>query len=459
MSKPTEPEAPARPLRLDFIQAWKEKVTEFADRFVVEEWKQDAELCRRARLVARIGLIGCMFGMAYAAFYTVLGHYWGAAIVVVSSAIFAMTPFLMRKTHSLDLAGNVLPGAMTFGFTSLCLVEGGLSGHAIAWLVGVPLWALLLVGRRAAFRWVFVCLLATGCVILAAVLGVELPRTYDPRWEKLITGMGYIGLIVFMFVLGMIFETLREQARANTEEALARLKVSNDQLVELNNEKNEFLGIAAHDLKNPLSTIIMAGEVLAMRERTPETAMITGSIIDAGRRMRDLISNLLDVNAIEQGRFLAKLERCDLAVITTCGVEQNQPNAKRKEIELQFEPAGELAIRADPSAATQILDNLISNAVKYSPPKTTVRIRAYVERGHACVAVKDEGPGISEGDRKKMFGKFARLSARPTGGESSNGLGLSIVKRLAEAMSGTVECRSVLGEGSTFIVRLPVWEN
>jgi len=86
-----------------------------------------------------------------------------------------------------------------------------------------------------------------------------------------------------------------------------------------------------------------------------------------------------------------------------------------------------------------------------------VRIRAYLERGHSCVAVADEGPGISEEDRRKMFGKFVRLSARPTDGESSNGLGLSIVKRLAEAMSGTVECQSTLGQGSTFIVRLPVW--
>ena len=185
--------------------------------------------------------------------------------------------------------------------------------------------------------------------------------------------------------------------------------------------------------------------------------MITETIISAGRRMRDLISNLLDVNAIEEGRFLAKLERCDLAQLTVNGVEQNRPNAKRKEIGLQFHPAGEFPIRADAAAATQILDNLISNAVKYSPHRTTVSIRAYVERGHACVTVKDEGPGISEEDRKKMFGKFARLSAQPTGGESSNGLGLSIVKRLAEAMSGTVECQSVLGEGATFIVRLPVW--
>lgn len=418
----------------------------------------DPEACRRARSIVRFGFIGPAFGLGYSAFYLLIGHWWGALIVMLCSVSFIVTPFFMRRTHSLELAANLLPGVLCAGFTALCFVEGGLQGHAIAWLVGVPLWALLLARWRAALVWFLVSLTAAGTVIAAAANGWNVPRLYDPRWETLVSALGYLGLIVFMFIAGVLFESLREQARARTDDALARLKVSNEQLLALDNEKNEFLGIAAHDLKNPLTTIIMAGEVLAMQERTPNMVMVSETIIDAGKRMRDLISNLLDVNAIEQGRFLTKLERCDFAQLAARGVEQNLPHAKRKEITLQFAPDGELAVRADPTAATQILDNLISNAVKYSPQHTTVSIRAYTEHGYACVAVKDEGPGISETDRAKMFGKFVRLSARPTGGESSNGLGLSIVKRLAEAMSGTVECRSVLGEGATFIARLPLWD-
>lgn len=433
------------------------KAAALTDRFLVKEWLTDAEACRRARSVVRFGFIGPVFGLAYSAFYCAIGHWWGALIVMLCSVCFVATPFVMRRTRSWELGGNLLPGVLCAGFTALCFVEGGLHGHAIAWLVGVPLWALLLARRRAAMWWLLISLLAAGVVILAETTGRSLPRLYDPRWETLISAMGYLGLIIFMFIVGVLFESLREQARARTEEALAQLKVSNDQLTALNAEKNEFLGIAAHDLKNPLSTIIMAGEVLKMRDASPQMATITGSIIDAGTRMRDLIGNLLDVNAIEEGRFLTKLEQCDLATLTAKGVEQNLANAKRKEIALELVANGEFPIRADSGAATQIIDNLISNAVKYSPLRTTVCISVYIERQHACVAVKDQGPGISEADRKKMFGKFARLSARPTGGESSNGLGLSIVKRLAEAMSGTVECESVPGSGATFIVRLPVW--
>jgi two-component system sensor histidine kinase/response regulator len=113
--------------------------------------------------------------------------------------------------------------------------------------------------------------------------------------------------------------------------------------------------------------------------------------------------------------------------------------------------------RGDRAAILQILDNLISNALKYSPPKTTVHVHTLPEREHVVVSVRDEGPGINEEDQKKLFQKFSRLSARPTGGESSTGLGLAIVKRLAEAMSGTVQCHSVPGSGATFSLRLPAW--
>jgi signal transduction histidine kinase len=104
----------------------------------------------------------------------------------------------------------------------------------------------------------------------------------------------------------------------------------------------------------------------------------------------------------------------------------------------------------------QILDNLVSNALKYSLPKSTVHIHTLAEGDRALVTVRDEGPGISESDQKKLFQKFTRLGPRPTGGESSTGLGLAIVKQLTEAMSGTIQCHSSPGAGSTFTLRLPI---
>jgi signal transduction histidine kinase len=291
------------------------------------------------------------------------------------------------------------------------------------------------------------------------VAGVNLRPTYDIKWEPLVSAAGYLGFILFMFLLGVIFETGRKRALGKMQEALAKLETSNAELVRLNNEKNEFLGIAAHDLKNPLAVVIGTAQVLRTLNDEKQKERLLGNIVGAGGRMLHLVKNLLDANAIEEGRFTSNLERCDLDQLLRDCVENNQSNASRKEIVLQLETSTPCPALADRNATLQILDNLISNALKYSPHKTTVHLRAEIEAGLAVVRIRDEGPGISGEDLKKMFGKFTRLSARPTGDESSNGLGLSIVKRLTEAMNGTIQCESQLGEGATFILRLPQCEH
>jgi signal transduction histidine kinase len=429
----------------------------FTDAFLFGDCLTDPEKGRRGRLISRFGLLGFLFGMIFATFYLFIGHRWGAAIVLICSVGFGLTPLLMKVARSLDLAGNFLVAIMTAGFAALCCVEGGLSGHAIAWLAIVPLCALLLAGKRAARTWLVICFVAISGVIGVALAGISLPTAYPVQWQPIVSATGYLALIVFMFCLGMIFETGRERAFTKMQDALSKLEASNEQLVNLNNEKNEFMGIAAHDLKNPLTTIILGAEMMQGTNPATHHHTIIKGIASAGTRMRDLITQLLDANAIEQGRYISKIEYCDLAGLAAQCVTHNQTAASRKQIDLRFSAPGEVPARVDRDATVQILENLISNAVKYSPQQTTVQIRGYIEQDRACVSVTDHGPGISGDDQKKMFGKFTRLSAKPTGGESSNGLGLSIVKRLAEAMNGCVECRSVLGAGATFTIRLPMW--
>ncbi len=109
----------------------------------------------------------------------------------------------------------------------------------------------------------------------------------------------------------------------------------------------------------------------------------------------------------------------------------------------------------DPSAAMQAMDNLISNAIKYSPPGKTVFVEVERSGGLCSFSVSDEGPGFTEHDKHRLFTKFARLSANPTGGESSTGLGLSIVKKIVEAMKGEIHCESIAGSGAKFVVTLP----
>jgi signal transduction histidine kinase len=434
------------------------KIRDFLDRFLFEDWLADTEQARRARLIARFGFLGLGFGMLYAAFYLLVGHYWGAGIILFCSAGFGSVPWMMRRTRNLKLAGNTLAAIMTVGFAALCCVEGGLRGHAVAWLASVPLCALLLVGKESARFWVYTCFAIGTGLVAAEIKGISLPVTYDVSWNPLLTSAGYLGLIVFMFVLGLIFETGRERAFAGMQKALSELASSNDQLVILNKEKSEFLGIAAHDLRNPLSTIVTFAQALERSDDPADVPTVCSAIQSAGTQMRDLIVNLLDSNALEEGRFQASVERCELNVLVARSVAHNQLSATRKDSVIVIGPSPQLWARADQLTTVQILDNLISNAVKYSPPNSSVLVQVSTENDEVLVAVKDEGPGISDDDQTKLFRKFMRLTARPTAGESSTGLGLSIVKKLAEAMSGSVECQSVFGQGATFIVRLPAWD-
>jgi signal transduction histidine kinase len=427
-----------------------------ADRLIPAELLLEPELARRARLISSFGLLGSIFGIVYAIFYLLIGHIWGALIILICSSCYIVSPYIMRRKKAVEPAGNLLVLTLVLGFTSLCFIEGGLQGHAIAWLVSVPLCAFLLLGEKSAIRWVIISFLAAGVVAGLDLAGLKFAVTYNPKWSSVVSTAGYLGLIIFMFILGMIFEGGRARAFAKMQEALAKLASSNERLVHLNNEKNEFLGIAAHDLKNPLTAIAGNAELVGMTKDQNQINKLSRNISDAAKRMHGLITNLLDINAIEREGFKFTLEPCDIHELVSQSVENNQMVATRKNIELRVGPAVGILVNADRSAVLQILDNLVSNALKYSLPKSTVHIHTLAEGDRALVTVRDEGPGISESDQKKLFQKFTRLGPRPTGGESSTGLGLAIVKQLTEAMSGTIQCHSSPGAGSTFTLRLPI---
>jgi len=236
-------------------------------------------------------------------------------------------------------------------------------------------------------------------------------------------------------------------------EALAHLE-------RLNHEKSEILGIAAHDLKNPLSAI--RGTVTFIRDSlnmlsSEEIFDLLSAVEKSANRMFALIKNLLDVNALESGEMKIKAELFDLRTAIRYTIKGYSRIAEAKQICFHEEYSVEKpTVYADFNATGQVLDNLISNALKYTPPGRNVFIRLWEKEESIILAIKDEGLGLTESDKEKLFGKFARLSAKPTGGEHSTGLGLSIVKKLIELMDGHVWAESPgKNQGSTFFIELP----
>lgn len=251
----------------------------------------------------------------------------------------------------------------------------------------------------------------------------------------------------------------------NAPELLARvrthleLKHARERLREMNEEKNEFMGIAAHDLRNPLSAIQGYAEMIIEDAQSLAHRDLEGNgqrIREAAKRMTEMVQNFLDANRIERGELKLNMAISDLSPLLQSVLETQSPHAtaKGQMIQLELPPTPTLAL-ADVSITFQVFENLVSNAVKYSPPGKKIFVRLKAEAGVVRFEVEDQGPGLSKEDQKKLFGKFARLSAKPTGGEHSTGLGLSIVKRLVEAMNGKVWCESELGMGAKFIVTIP----
>lgn len=221
-------------------------------------------------------------------------------------------------------------------------------------------------------------------------------------------------------------------------------------------EKNELMGIVAHDLKNPLSAIQGYAEELHDEVTTmdnDEIRLYAGKIQDSAQRTFSLITHLLDVNALESGKIRVVMAKTRLDEILAECVARHRDQAAQKQITLELS-TGSYLIMTDIQLFHQIMDNLISNAIKYSQPQTKVCIHVYMAKGKIHCVVEDQGPGLSAEDRAKLFEKFTRLTPTPTAGEHSTGLGLFIVKKLVDTLEGKIWCESELGHGSRFIVQL-----
>ncbi len=255
-----------------------------------------------------------------------------------------------------------------------------------------------------------------------------------------------------------VYTILEEKVRQRTRE----LSEKNTELMRLNAEKSEFMDIAAHDLKSPLSTIRGLGQLISESLNDFTAEEITeylDLIVKSAQRMIDLVKDLLNVNAIELGELKYPRENVDLRFIAAEVKQQFHETAAAKKITLHYHSSDtDSTISANRNAIHQILENLVANAIKFSPWEATVWMNLENIDGVCQFTILDQGPGIPEEYRELIFEKYVRARAKPTGGEDSTGLGLNIVKKLVETMDGRVWCENSPGAGAIFIVEFRLIE-
>ena len=195
------------------LSTWTQRLNALLGRFVPAHL--DAEVRRRAFLFIAFSMQGTVFGVLFAGFYLAIGHLWGAAIVLVCTLAMAGAPWIVRAV-GLEKAGNVYAGVLTLGFTGLTAIEGGIHGHAVAWLAVVPLCACILVDQRMGRIWCAVCLGIMAVFGALDLAGVPMRPFYAPRWESTITVAGYLTLTLFMSLIGVFFERGRRHSLLQT---------------------------------------------------------------------------------------------------------------------------------------------------------------------------------------------------------------------------------------------------
>ena len=237
------------------------------------------------------------------------------------------------------------------------------------------------------------------------------------------------------------------------------LKSKNRRLEELNDLKNKFIGMASHDMLNPLNSIIGFSEMLLegrdelSKEEQDEYLIFINSV---SKNMSNLVNDVLNVSVIESGKLELNLTAGSLKSLVKERVFVHKPIAAKKNIALHAKLVDLPECWFDANRISQVLDSLISNAIKFSLPNCGVLITLEKETNMCKVSIRDEGPGISPKDQSKLFQHFKKLSAKPTAGEGSIGLGLAIAKKMVEAHKGTLVVESLLGEGCTFTLKIPL---
>ncbi len=267
----------------------------------------------------------------------------------------------------------------------------------------------------------------------------------------------FVAYLNYALIFLLAFFTVR-YLKVEFENNLAIIETQNVQLTKLNDEKNQLISIASHDLRSPLNRIQSLLSLLAMEGSltSGQKEILRTAQLEA-KNQTEMIKEILDLYAIDEGKKTFTLKNIEILTMITDLIHSFQSIADNKNITIQIEnKTDNTHAFADQVYLKQVFENLLSNALKfsYSNSKITIIVRALHQT--MVISFKDEGQGLDEEDQKKLFKRFQRLSAQPTAGEPTSGLGLSIAKKYVEAMKGSLTCVSEKGKGATFTVELPL---
>ncbi len=313
------------------------------------------------------------------------------------------------------------------------------------------MWLLPNISEIKRHHYVTISLLLTISIVSVMSILFHGRITFD----YLVTGAVASVLVSFFVISANVLyqKTIEEQ----------NLKLSEEEkrLSEILNEKNEVLSIVAHDIRNHLNAITINCSYLELESKADEVLNreeileASTDILESVSRIDKIAESLIKANRLESGSVDLSSHSFDLGLIIPSLADRFSNASSRKDILIHWAASDGMLIHANEDATLEVLENLVSNAIKFSPREKNIWIRSNDTATAVQIEVQDEGPGLTPEDQTKLFEKYAKLSPNPTGGEESIGLGLSIAKKLVELMNGRIWCESTAGQGASFFMELP----
>ena len=375
---------------------------------------------------------------------------------------FVVLAFLTKTRLSLLLLRNLYVLVGGIAVLALTYYSGGVWSAIYPWIISIPVLALLVANREAAIVWTIISFGAMIWMGVLAVNGVELPKEYDQsqhvEWYVSIVP----GLLLMIMFISFVFESEQQNALNTVERKNKLLKSQTNTITEqsaelkkLIEEKEYIIRILAHDLRNPLKNIGSLLGLLKLEDDPDRQKEYVEVALTASSNADNLVKKVLELEASDDKNI--HIEPVPVGEVIKDTIEALYKSAEKKKIKINVTNQSRSGVvHADRTYLALVMENLLSNAVKFSKNGQPISVEVSDKNEKIRIKVIDQGPGVAVEEQDKLFKTFSRLSARPTGGESSTGLGLALVKRYVKLVGGEVWYEDNSGVGATFVVELPI---
>lgn len=421
--------------------------------FIHPDYETNHKELRKARLLVSGCLLTSFFSTSYVLLSVVFSYEKGIYFTAFNVIGYFILPFLVRTRLPLLFLCNLYTAIGATTVIALTWFSGGMWSAIYPWIIAIPVLALLIAGKTSAVYWGIVSLVVMLALGVLELQGIKLPVEYNTELRTLWFLSILPGLLLIIMVVSMTFEAGMQRALKDVEAQKATIEKQSVELEKLVDEKDNIIGILAHDLRNPLNNIGILAKMLKDETNEDEKKNLLEMIGRASSNAQVLVKDVLEMAALEQEGESIRLQPVPVMAMIHDVMESLQTAAYSKDIRVNFNNSNEsVMVLADPTYFRQVIENLISNAIKFSPNGKNVDVSIIDNEKHIQIRVKDNGLGVPSNEEHKLFKKFSRLSPQPTAGESSSGLGLSLVKRYMELMNGRVQYVRPEDKGSIFVV-------